>query len=298
MSGRRRAKSISGEGPPVTLSLSKGQPILREGSRFTHPLVDHSSQAFWPGGLWFKPALHHLDVSPSQFDVPVVLTTINLKKAHPMHRSTLLPLLLLGCATTSKDRQISSLEGSLNAQTARCASQTAQGTKRLDALAATNRQLTAKLQDELKKGQVSINLLEDQLRLSVLQEVLFDSGSAELRESGREVLDKVGSALKDVSDELVSIEGHTDTMQIGPSILAKFPTNWELSTARATTVVRYLQDKGVPPQVLSATGFGEYRPTASNQTEEGRQQNRRIEVVLSAQVLPASRETPPTASSN
>jgi chemotaxis protein MotB len=200
-----------------------------------------------------------------------------------------------GCATTSKDKQISTLQGSLDSQAARCASVAAQGARRLTALTATNQQLSDKLKDELKKGQISISLLEDQLRLSVLQEVLFDSGSAELRDSGKDVLDKVGSALKDVSGELIAVEGHTDNVKIGPSILARFPTNWELSTARATTVVRYLQDKGIAPQELSAAGFGEYRPTASNQTEEGRQQNRRIEVVLSDAVK-ASLDVAPTAS--
>jgi chemotaxis protein MotB len=203
-------------------------------------------------------------------------------------------LLVGGCAT-AKDQQISTLESSLHAQAARCASVTAQGVKRLSALSATNQQLSDKLKDELKKGQVSINLLQDQLRLSVLQEVLFDSGSAELRDSGKDVLDKVSSALKDVSGELIAVEGHTDDVKIGPSILAKYPTNWELSTARATTVVRYLQDKGLAPEELSASGFGEYHPVASNQTEEGRQQNRRIEVVLSDAVK-ASLDVAPTAS--
>jgi chemotaxis protein MotB len=194
--------------------------------------------------------------------------------------STAMGLLLAGCATTARDRQISALKGDLRSQADRCAQDAATGMTRLNALSLTNQQLSDKLSDEIARGQVTINLLSDQLRLSVVQEVLFDSGSTDLRDSGREVLDKVSTALKGVSGQLVTIEGHTDNVQIGRSILAKFPTNWELSTARATTVVRYLQDMGMSPDGLAASGFGEYRPNSSNATEEGRQRNRRIEVVV------------------
>jgi chemotaxis protein MotB len=203
-----------------------------------------------------------------------------------------LPLVLAACATTSStDRQISSLKGDLRDQADLCAAQAAQGQSRMTVLSLTNAQLTAKLADEIKKGQVSLNLLDDQLRLSVMQEVLFDSGSTELRDSGMLVLDKVTSAISQITGELVTIEGHTDSMRIGPTIVAKYPTNWELSTARATTVVRYLQDKGVNPAVLSAEGFGEYRPVTTNETEAGRQLNRRIEVVLTTM----TNSTPPLA---
>lgn len=197
-----------------------------------------------------------------------------------------LTLIFAACATTSTDRQISTLKGDLRDQADRCAALAAQGQSRLTVLSMTNAQLTNKLADEIKKGQVSLNLLDDQLRLSVMQEVLFDSGSTELRDSGMEVLDKVTSALAGITGQLVNIEGHTDSMRIGPTMLAKYPTNWELSTARATTVVRYLQDKGINPQVLSAEGFGEYRPITTNETEAGRQLNRRIEVVLTAETHP------------
>jgi chemotaxis protein MotB len=208
-----------------------------------------------------------------------------------------LALLAAGCATTSADQtRISSLKGDLQSQKDSCATTTADGVTRFNALSKANQQLADKLKEEIKKGQVSINQLDDQLRLSVAQEVLFDSGSTELREAGVAVLDKVASAVKDVAGQFMTVEGHTDNMQIGPSIVAKYPTNWELSTARATTVVRYLQDQGIKPQGLAASGFGEYRPVATNETEEGRQLNRRIEVVLTAAITNASRATAPTAS--
>jgi chemotaxis protein MotB len=195
-------------------------------------------------------------------------------------------LLAGGCATTGSERELSSLKAQLQEQQARCAAAEAKGVTRGDDLTATSNQLASGLQEEIKRGQVTIHQLRDQLRLSVVQELLFDSGHAELRDTGQALLDKVAQALEGGPARLVTIEGHTDNVQIGPSIVAQFATNWELSTARATTVVRYLQEKGVAPQALGATGFGEYRPVSTNETAEGRQLNRRIEVVLTA--------TPPT----
>ena len=105
---------------------------------------------------------------------------------------------------------------------------------------------------------------------------------------GLEILKKVGDILKNARDKQIRIEGHTDNVPIGAALAAKFPTNWELSTARATVVARYFQEKvGIPPQQLAPTGFAEYRPVASNDTPEGRAQNRRIEIIL-APLPPAS----------
>ena len=84
-----------------------------------------------------------------------------------------------------------------------------------------------------------------------------------------------------MQDKAIRVEGHTDNVPIAPSLRVRFATNWELSTARATAVVRYLQDKaGIAPDHLIASGYGEYRPLSPNTTPEGRAQNRRIEIVL------------------
>lgn len=94
-------------------------------------------------------------------------------------------------------------------------------------------------------------------------------------------MDKVIEILKDIKDKRIQIEGHTDNVRIYSSLKTRFPTNGELSTARATQVARYLQeDGGINPQNLSATGYSEYQPVASNDKEEGRRKNRRIEIVL------------------
>ncbi|MGZ6078405.1 MAG: OmpA/MotB family protein, partial [Myxococcaceae bacterium] len=80
----------------------------------------------------------------------------------------------------------------------------------------------------------------------------------------------------------IDVQGYTDDVPIGPELKSRFPSNWELSTARATDVVRYLASKGVDKNLMSATGFGDTHPIASNSTAEGRQKNRRIEIVVKA----------------
>ncbi|MCX7792811.1 MAG: OmpA family protein [Thermodesulfovibrionales bacterium] len=147
-------------------------------------------------------------------------------------------------------------------------------------LKGTYNRLVAELQEEIKKGEIEVTQLRDKLTLSMVEKILFDSGSAEIKREGKKVLDRVFEILKNVKDRQINIEGHTDNVPISPRLAHRFPTNWELSTARATNVVRYLQERGIDPSVLSATGYAEYRPVASNETEEGRAKNRRIEIVL------------------
>ncbi|MEE9204793.1 MAG: flagellar motor protein MotB, partial [Nitrospirales bacterium] len=111
--------------------------------------------------------------------------------------------------------------------------------------------------------------------------VLFDSGRAQVKPDGLKVLKRVSDILKNVTDKQIRIEGHTDNVPIGPKIIERFPTNWELSTARATSVVRYLIEKGGVGRVtLSAAGYAYNKPVASNEALEGRAENRRIEIVL------------------
>jgi chemotaxis protein MotB len=109
---------------------------------------------------------------------------------------------------------------------------------------------------------------------------------------GKEVLNKVNDVLMDIQENKISIEGHTDNVPIGPKLAQRFPTNWELSTARATQVVRYLISLGADTARIGASGFSEYQPVAPNDTPENQQQNRRIEIVLtperSAQALGGS----------
>ncbi len=141
--------------------------------------------------------------------------------------------------------------------------------------------LVREMEGEIEKGQIKITQAVDRLTVSMVEKILFDSGKAEIKPAGLKVLKRVGDILKKVEGKQVRIEGHTDNVQIGWKLREKYPTNWELSTARATNVVRYIQDEvGIAPELLSASGMSEYHPVASNDTREGKASNRRIEIVL------------------
>lgn len=141
--------------------------------------------------------------------------------------------------------------------------------------------LTAGLKSEISAGEIKITQLQGKLTVNLVDRILFDSGKAEIKDNGKAVLDKLGSILNTVKDKNIRIEGHTDNKPISGELLAKYPSNWELSTARATAVARYLQDRAkVDPARLVATGYGEFHPVAGNDTPESRALNRRIEIVL------------------
>jgi len=148
-------------------------------------------------------------------------------------------------------------------------------------LTRTQEELSKSLQDEISKGNITIQQVRDQLTINMVDRVLFDSGQAQVKPAGMKVLKQVGDVLNKITDKQIRIEGHTDNIPISAKLQDKFKTNWELSTARATTVVRYLIDQGgVDRQYLSAVGYAETRPVGPNETEEGRGANRRIEIVL------------------
>lgn len=148
-------------------------------------------------------------------------------------------------------------------------------------LTRTQEELSKSLQDEISKGNITIQQVRDQLTINMVDRVLFDSGQAQVKPAGVKVLKQVGDVLNKISDKQIRIEGHTDNVPISTKLQDKFKTNWELSTARATNVVRYLIDQGgVGRQHMSAVGYAETRPIAPNETEQGRSANRRIEIVL------------------
>jgi chemotaxis protein MotB len=145
--------------------------------------------------------------------------------------------------------------------------------------------LVKNLSREVEKGQLQVRQYKDMLTVDLAEKIFFDSGRATLKAGGKDVLKKVGDALKGYQDKVIRVVGYTDNVPVAESLQDKFPTNWELSVARATNVVRFLQDVGVPPQRMVASGRGEYDPVASNDTSEGRRKNRRIEIMLIDQSL-------------
>lgn len=142
-------------------------------------------------------------------------------------------------------------------------------------------ELISELHEQIKKGEITITRLADQLKVNIVDRILFPSGEADITPEGIRVLTRVGYILKQTKDKQIRVEGHTDNVPIHPKLQKKFSTNWELSVARATNVVRFLQEKvGIDPRNLEATGYAQYRPRATNRTKKGRAQNRRIEIVL------------------
>jgi chemotaxis protein MotB len=152
--------------------------------------------------------------------------------------------------------------------------------------------LVQNLTEEVKKGQLQVRQYKDMLTVDVAEQLLFDSGKADLKESGKAVLKKVGEALKGYEDKVIRVVGHTDNVPITKSLQKRFPSNWELSVARATTVVRFLQEVGVPPERMIASGRAEYQPIGENDTPDGRRKNRRTEITLVDRNA-ASEATPP-----
>jgi len=109
---------------------------------------------------------------------------------------------------------------------------------------------------------------------------LFNSGRARLNASGRELMERVGTALQNLDNDIV-VEGHTDSIPVSGDLATIFPSNWELSVARAANTVNYLENAaGMSPERLAATGFGQQRPVAPNDTRDGRALNRRVEIVV------------------
>jgi chemotaxis protein MotB len=136
--------------------------------------------------------------------------------------------------------------------------------------------------NEIAQGQVTISELKGKLTVNMEAAILFDSGRADVKDDGLEILLKMVETLKGVKDKAIRIEGHTDNVQISGGLTRQFPTNWELSAARAINVARYLQQQGLDPAILSAAAFAEYKPVADNGSKEGRAKNRRIEITLVA----------------
>ena len=145
----------------------------------------------------------------------------------------------------------------------------------------TYNRLVNALEEEIKRGELTISNLEGQLSVNLLNKILFDSGKTTIKKDGKKVLKSLGDVLNKFPDKALQIAGHTDNVQISSRLKERYPSNWELSTARATSVVHFLQEKvGLPGERLIAAGYSEYQPVASNDTPEGRAQNRRIQILL------------------
>jgi len=186
----------------------------------------------------------------------------------------------LGKSVADLRQRVSALEGDNARLTQDLAEAQKAREEKVREVSSTYEQLVAKMKGEIDKGQVTISELKGKLTVNMVEAILFDSGKAEVKPEGLVVLGKVIEILKTVNDKSIRIEGHTDTKPIVGPLTQRYPTNWELSAARAINVSRYLQKQGIESGNLSAAAFGEFKPVADNATLEGRAKNRRIEIVL------------------
>ncbi len=149
----------------------------------------------------------------------------------------------------------------------------------------THDALVSDLKDQIQKQEVTIKESQDSLSLNFVDRILFEFGKADLTPEGEKVLKKVGEALKNIKGKKIRVTGHTDNVRIHPDYVHKFPSNWELSAARAASVVRYFQEKiGLDPEDMEAVGRSFYQPEASHETKEGRARNRRVEILIAPQM--------------
>jgi chemotaxis protein MotB len=153
----------------------------------------------------------------------------------------------------------------------------------VDAAERLRDQLGEAFQEEIKKGEAEVRVVNAQPIIDVSDGVLFDLGKAELNERGQAILQRLGEILAKLDGMLVQVGGHSDTATISGKLAQTIATSWELTSARATSVVRYLQEQAkIPGARLVAAGFSAYRPVASNGSTSGRRKNRRIEIALLA----------------
>jgi chemotaxis protein MotB len=148
----------------------------------------------------------------------------------------------------------------------------------------TYQQLNQSLQSEVATNQVQIKQLQNRLVVTMVNSILFPEGGWELHKQGRQQLTKVLPALQGLSGKQIVIQGFTDNLPIEYPLKERFPTNWDLAAGRAVAVVRFFEEQGLDPNQLSAVSFGRYHPVASNDTPEGRAQNRRINIEIQDQM--------------
>ncbi len=165
--------------------------------------------------------------------------------------------------------------------------------RQIEAETKKRNEIYARFVNELQKmidgGQLTVSIEQGRIVINLPENVLFASGQAAVNTEGKEALKQIAGVLKEFSERRFQIEGHTDNVPIKS---ARYPSNWELSTARALSVVHLMIDEGVQAQNVSAAGFGEFYPRAENETAQGRALNRRIEIIMLPNLDILSNELP------
>jgi len=148
----------------------------------------------------------------------------------------------------------------------------------------TKKTIESSLKNKIAAQEIEVVSMTDTLKVVLIDKILFDSGSHNINDNGKKLLMTLAKTFKENNKQQIMVEGHTDNVPLGADLRTNFPSNWELSAARAAAVVRFFQKEGgLEPQRLSVRGYSYYKPVASNNNEEGRRQNRRIEIILKPQ---------------
>lgn len=188
-------------------------------------------------------------------------------------------LLMAGCASNKQlllqqQSEIDSLSSRLNEKEEELERERARA-------AELRAELDKSLADFSEREHLYLEQIEEKTIITLPGEVLFSSSSTRLSSSGKDVLDRIADVIRGYPDREVLIEGHTDDVQIAIDYRDKYPSNWELSSARAQSVLRYfLSEHGLPGERVAAIGRGEYKPVADNDSPEGRAMNRRVVIHL------------------
>ncbi len=166
----------------------------------------------------------------------------------------------------------------------------------LQKLQGTYQELEAKMKEEIAKGDVRLSQSGGRIKVDLVDKILFDVGDASISERGGGVLSRVGAVLANVQGKKIQVSGHTDDLPISDRLRDRYPTNWELAAARASNVVRYLEEKAnVPGRRLVVAAYGPWEPISSNKSATGRARNRRIEIVLTPALAPEPIDAPAAA---
>lgn len=152
--------------------------------------------------------------------------------------------------------------------------------REIQEIRASHRLLQEKLKEEIRRQDVAVRREKEHISIRLMDRVLFETASAELTERSRKTLEGVYEGLKPIRDGLVIIEGHADDRKIHGRLKGKYPSNWELSLARAAAVVRFLESRGMDPRRMAAAGYSYFRPLDASLTALGRSRNRRVEIKL------------------
>lgn len=237
-------------------------------------------------GVWFgRQAFHEIQARAETAESEALKAHERAKAAEQSQKTVEEKLAALDSEKSQLNTQLSQLSSERDQLTQAVQEKDAE----LARIKATYTDLEEKMKAEIADGEIRLSQAEGRIQVDLVDKILFDSGEASLTERGAGVLTRLGAVLVGVEGRTIQVSGHTDDSPPSQRLAATFPTNWELSVARAVNVVRFLQEKAsVPARRLVAAGYGETHPVASNATPKGRARNRRIEILLIPE-LPAAK---------